>query len=149
MWITLTESDIQTGLTGPELTAAKTAVLASGQTGVLDEVLEQVTREVRGHVATCRDNTLGPAGTIPDELKGAAIDECVYRLCKRLPGKILLKQERTDAHKDAIALFARAAECKFTITQPDVASDEITASPPPPRWTTRAREFDRASQDGV
>lgn len=149
MWITLTEADLQTALTGPELTAAKTAALAAGQGSVLDDVFAQVTREVRGHVATCERNTLGPAGTIPDELLAAAVDECVYRLCKRLPGKVLLKQERSDAHDDAVALFNRAAECKFTLEQPAEASDETIATSPPPQWTTRDRKFDRDTQDGL
>lgn len=123
-WITLTEAHIATAITGPELTAAKGVVLATDQTPPLAEVLGQVTGYVRSRVGACDKNTLGPAGTIPDELLAAAIDLAIYRLTKRLPGKILAKQERIDAADKAEALMKDVAACSVALVQPETAGEQ-------------------------
>jgi hypothetical protein len=126
-WITLTEAHIATAITGPELTAAKSVVLATGQTPPLAEVLGQVTGYVRSRVGACDKNTLGPAGTIPDELLAAAIDIAIYRLTKRLPGKILAKQERIDAADKAESLMRDVAACNVALVQPETAGEQPSA----------------------
>lgn len=148
-WITLTEAHIATAITGPELTAAKSVVLVTDQTPPLAEVLGQVTGYVRSRVAACDKNTLGPSGTIPDELLAPAIDLAVYRLTKRLPGKILAKQERIDAADKAEALMRDVAACNLALVQPETAASEPMASTPAPRITARPRRFDSRAYDGA
>ena len=149
MWFTLTEADIATGITGPELTAAKTAAKAQGQTDPVPEVIAQVTREVRAHVAGCEDNNLGPTGMIPDECKSAAIDIAVYRLCKRIPGEALLKNARVEANKLAVTFLSSVAACKVSLEQPDNVSEEVTSGSPGPRWKGRDSQFSRRKQSGI
>ena len=132
MWKTLTESDIADGVNGPVLNAARTAALKAGQPDPLPTELARVTREVRGRVAACAKNTLGPAGMIPDEAETAAIDIVVYRLCKRV-GDALLKQSIVDAKTAAVAYLKDMATCAVAIEQPAEVSPEITAAPPTPR----------------
>jgi len=117
-YITLVEADLQSALTGPELNAVKTAALAAGQTGVVAEILSQVTTEVRARVAACAKNTLGESGTIPDECKSAAVDIAVYRIAKRLPGKVVLTDERNNANDNAIAFMRDVAKCDVAIVPP-------------------------------
>jgi hypothetical protein len=149
MWISVTESDLATALTGPELSAAKTAALKAAQADPVPEDIAQVTREVRGRVAACRSNQLGAAGTIPDECKAAAIDMVVYRLCKRVPGKALLTAERADAYDKAIAFMRDVANCNVAIEQPGTASEEVTSGAVAPKICRPCRQFTRGKQDGI
>lgn len=149
-WITLSESDLATAITGPELNAVKTAALRSGQDDPVAAELAQVTREVRGRVKACNCNTLGAAGTIPDECKTATIDICVYRLAKRLPAGVL-NPTREKANDQALAFLRDVAACDVVLEQPEsgTESDEISSSPPVPRICRPMRRFDRCDQDGI
>ena len=148
-WILLTSAHIATGLTGAEITAAQSAALVEGQTAPMPDVISQVSRYVRARVAACERNRLGEGETIPDELLAAAIDLAVYRLAKRLPGKILAKQERIDAATAAESLLKDVAACSVALAQPATASADPVASTPAPRFTVRPRQFDRGSFDGA
>lgn len=147
-WKTLTEADIADGVNGPVLNAARTAALKVAQPDPLPTELARVTREVRGRVAACSKNTLGPDGMIPDEAETSAIDIVVYRLCKRL-GSALLKPEIVEAKKMADDFLADMAVCKVAIQQPDVPSVEVTAAPASPKWKARRPQFSRRQQDGA
>lgn len=147
-WILLTSAHIATGLTGAELTAAQSAALVEGQTAPMADVISQVSRYVRARVAACERNRLGEGEAIPDELLAAAIDLAVYRLAKRLPGKILAKQERIDAATAAESLLKDVAACSVALAQPATASADPVASTPAPRFTVRPRRYDRAAFDG-
>lgn len=121
-WITLTEADVITKLSGPELAAMKTAALQAAQTNPLTEVITQVVREIRGYVAACQRNTLGDGDTIPDELLGAAVSRIRFELATRLPVASLLTQARTDANSQALTLLRDVAACKFLVIEPDTAA---------------------------
>lgn len=149
MWIALTEADVATGLTGPELTAAKTAALKVGQTDPVADVIDDVTREVRSRVAACKANSLGDAGMIPDECKGHAVSLCVFRLAKRLPRAVLLDEDRRTANTQAIAFLRDVAACDVALEQPETPSEEVVTKIPRPRWSARDREFKRSQQDGI
>lgn len=149
MWIELTEADVSTGLTGPELTAAKTAALKVAQTDPVAAVIEDVVREVRSRVAACSANSLGAAGMIPDECKGHAVSLCVFRLAKRLPKAVLLDEDRRAANTQAIAFLRDVGDCKVALEQPETASEEVVTKTPRPRWCARPRKFKSSQQDGV
>jgi len=150
-WITLVEDDLKSGLTGPELTAVKTAALAAGQPAVVAEILTQVTTEVRGRVAACARNVLGEAGTIPDECKSAAVDVAVYRICKRLPGKAVLTQERIDANNNAIEFLRDVARCDVAIVPPATEAPvaEQAGSTAAEVVTTTTRRFTKQGMNGL
>jgi hypothetical protein len=119
-WVTLTTGDFIQATAAPELSALRTAATEKGQPDPAIEVAENIVREIRGYCAGCPRNRLGPAGTIPAELKAAALDMFRWRLTLRLPGvKFLQDDARRAAYNDALALLAKVASCSFAIEQPD------------------------------
>jgi len=150
-YITLVESDLASGLTGPELTAVKTAALVAGQTGVVQEILDQVTTEVRARVAACAKNVLGEAGTIPDECESAAIDIAIYRICKRIPGRVVLTAERSDANANAIAFLRDVARCDVAIVPPTTAApgDEQAGGAAIENVSTTTKRYGRDKLSGL
>ena len=55
-------------------------------------MISDVTAEVRGYVR--RRNTLGQSGTLPKELKNAAIDIIIYRAANRLRKKAIAEDKK-------------------------------------------------------
>lgn len=130
-WVTITASEIQEQLTQPEYSAATTAATQAGQTAtsLTDAIIEDVIEFVRAKTRACPHNTLGDGATIPDEVKSFAIDECVYRLLKRLPqSSRLMDDNRVRGHEDFMRVLADLAACKLAIEQPATASDENTST---------------------
>lgn len=148
-WITITEDDVVTKLSGPENSALKTAALKSAQTNPLTEVIEQIVLEVRGHVAACERNTLGAGATIPDELLGAAINRIRFELATRLPVSSLLNEDRKEANRQAIALLQRVAECKFLVVQPEEAAEDQAGGPAVEVVDETCRRFKRNQMEGL
>jgi len=149
MWITLVEADVLRKLAAPELEAARTAVLAVGQADPLAGVISEITREVRSRVAACDRNTLGAAGTIPDECETAALARIRFELSGRLPGGVLMDEDRRTANENAIAFLRDVAACKVALEQPETASEEVTSRPPSPSICRPRRKFDRCDQEGI
>jgi hypothetical protein len=145
MWTTITDAHILGKSAGGEVAAAREAALADGQTDPVPGIVEQVVREVRAAVATCERNTLGPVGTIPDELLGAALNRIRFECATRLPGGALMDEDRRTANRDALRMIERAAECKVTIEQPDTASPEVIASGASLQVATNNRRVARRS----
>lgn len=128
-WITLTAADLLGKFAGAEDDAARTAALAVGQADPVPGIIEQVVREVRGYVAGCAQNNVGPEGTIPDELKGAALNRIRFECSTRIPGGALMDEDRRASNRDALALLRDVAACRLAITQPETVSPEIIAGP--------------------
>ncbi|MCS6244633.1 MAG: hypothetical protein H2172_16245 [Opitutus sp.] len=147
-WITLTEANVLTKLSGPELTALKTAALGSGQINPLPEITSQIVREVRGYVRGCAGNTLGSGETIPDELLGPAITRIRFELATRLPVSSLLTEDRRSANANALALLRDVASGKFFVVTPAVPTTEATSTPSP-SWSGRERTTTRSQQAGL
>lgn len=147
-WITLTEPNVITKLSGPEIAAMKTAALQPAQVNPLPGVISQVVKEIRGYVAACERNVLGAGETIPDELEGAAISRIRFELATRLPVASLLTEDRRTANANALTLLRDAAACRFLIVSPATpTTDEI--STPSPRYSARDKTATRAQQDGL
>lgn len=125
MWKAITETEVRTRLTGPEMTALKSAALAEGQTDPLPEIISQVTGEVRGYIAACPSNRLGPAGTLPPQLEGAALSLIRYRLATRLPTDRLLTDARKRDQEQAVQLCRDVAACRFMVERPPETGPEV------------------------
>lgn len=148
-WITLTENDVVTKLSAPELAALKTAALQTEQTDPLPEVIAQVVSEVRGYVAACERNVLGTGSTIPDELLGAAINRIRFELATRLPVRSLLTEERVKANDQAITLLRDAAACRFLVTAPETAAPDQPGGPAVEIVSKSRRRFTRHQLEGL
>jgi phage gp36-like protein len=131
-WAALTADEIKTRLSGPELAALQTAALATGQTDPLPDVLLQVTDEIRGYIAARND--LGPSGTLPSQVRAAAIAIVRWRLAGRLSlgtaGSMLQGEARKKEYEDALQLLKDIAAGKFAVEQPDVTGPETRPVPP-------------------
>lgn len=148
-WITLTEDDVITKLSGPETAALKTAALQAAQGDPLPEVIEQVVKEIRGYVAACERNTLGAGETIPDELKGAAISRIRFELATRLPVASLLTEDRRTANANAISLLKDVARCGFLLVQPETPAEDQAGGPGITVVTKTCRKFSRDDMRGL
>lgn len=152
-WITFaSDSDFLAACASPEISALRTSATARGQADPLAAIAAALVEEIRGHVAACRRNKMGASGTIPSELKNAAMDIFRYRATLRLPGmKVLQDDARRGAYTDAIRLLERAADCRLNIEQP-AAGEESTqqlASVPPPATGDIREDFSGANQAGA
>lgn len=149
MWITITESDIERRLTGGEFTAVREAALSDGQPDPLPEEIASAVRRVRGSVAACSKNSVGPDGTIPDELEDAFLAILRYKLLTRFPEIGLISQDRRQEYEDALALLKDCARCDFAVEQPAEPEPEKTTSSLPPAISAPGRRFTRRQQDGA
>lgn len=124
-WITPTETDILTRVSGPELDAFRTAALASGQSDPVPPLIVSVVNMMRGYISRCGnvDMTTKDAGTIPTSGLHAFLDIIVPTIQGRPAGAVIEGTNgiRLDARGDAMKWLTAAARC-------DIAVDEI---PPP------------------
>ena len=146
-WISITEDDVLTRVSGPEAQAYRTAAKASGQEDPLPEVIAAVVDEVRGYVSACRENSLGADGKIPPRLKHTALAMIRWRLINRLPirSEALLDTRRHD-NDEAIRLLQRVAECKYRVEDPDTGESTQILKP---TISGRKRKFGRDNQRGI
>lgn len=149
MWIEVTEAQVIAKLSGPEISAMKTAALQAAQANPLTEVIAQVVLEIRGYVAACPRNKLGDGSTIPDELLGAAVSRIRFELATRLPVASLLTEDRRSANKDALRLFEQVAACKFLLVQPETADADQPAGPAVQTVSTTSRKYGRDKLSGI
>jgi len=126
-WRLLIEADILTGLTGAETAAFTTAALKAGQANPLQEVIDQVTQEMRGHIADCERNALAAGVTLPDRCVLHAVAIVRYRLMSRLGLRVA--DGREQEYRDARRFLERVSECKVRIERPagEVAEEESSA----------------------
>ena len=148
-WITLTPNDLTERLTAPEYSAIKTAATGSFGNPVPD-VLAGVVAEVRGRVAACARNRLGPEGTIPEELRATALAIARWRVLSRLPGVGSLQDDaRRHEYQDALALLGDVAACRFAIVQPAETADGETGGAAAELAVSSRRRTSAASLEGL
>ena len=138
-WFLLSSETLQPKVNGPELSALRAAALRGGHPDPLQEILSEVVQEIRGYVAA-GGFALGPAGSIPENLLGAALAMIRYRLYTRLPGARSITDARWHDNEDALMLLRQVARGHFQITE---------EAPPGPLVTPREEWFGRADSEGV
>lgn len=147
-WIAITESELLTVLSAPELEGYREAALADAQPDPVEPTIAQVVDLVRGYVAACSRNLLGAEGTIPSKLIAPAID----LIAVRVPGRVgkSPKPGRKDAGEAAIKLLEQVAACKYALEEPTVPSEEqASVSVGKPSFSGRARRDVRRESDGL
>lgn len=148
-WRALTETDIKTRLSGPELAAFRAVALATGQTDPVAAVITQVTDLVRGYIAACPSNRLGEEGTIPTKLIGPSVDMMVIEIQSRAAGKVIDPDgNRKEANRTAMSILRDVAACRFGIEAPEDESEEQAANNTP-TFFGREFAFQRTHQDGI
>lgn len=142
-WIVPSENDLGERLAAAELTALQNA--ATGAHGnTVPDIMTSVVAEVRGRVAANKQNRLGAAGTIPEELRSAALAIARWRALSRLPSLRSLQDDaRRMEYTDALALLASVARGEFAIEQPEDPIDVDTAGIPDPAVGDPRSEFER------
>jgi len=124
-WAALTVEDVQTRLSGDELTLLRTKVLASGQTDPTSEIISKVTNAIRGYIAV--RYSLGAAGTLPPEIHDAAIAIVRWRMIGRISigtsGAMSASEQRKAEHDSAWATVKEIPKGEFAIEQPDPADE--------------------------
>lgn len=148
-WIIITEDDVITKLSGPEKAAMNSAALQALQVAPLPEVIKQVTLEIRGYVAACKTNILGPLGTIPEELLGTAISRIRFELATRLPVPSLLTDDRRTANADALTRLRDVAGCDFAIVGPTDPAAEQPGGPATQLISASPRKATRQKLSGL
>lgn len=148
-WITITPELILGKFAGAEDEAARSAALATGQADPVPDLIEQITREVRGYVAACGRNQLGPAGTIPDELLGAALNRLRFEMAGRLPGGSLMDEDRRTANANALSMLRDVAACRIAVVQPDTVSPEVVSGAAVQVATKTTRVATREKMRGI
>lgn len=139
-WREITEDDVREKLTDAELAAVG---------GVLYEGITSITNKVRGYVASSGAEMDANPATLPDRLIGDACAVLIVDLYIRLGGTLVdPKGHRKDSKEQALRLFGRVADGKYSIEDP-TSGEESNASTTPTYKPTRTRQFDRRSQDGI
>lgn len=124
-WRALTEADVLTKLSSPELEAFRATAIADGQADPITAAIASVTDLVRGYVASNSKNTVdSETDTIPDRLISAAVDILVVDIPARAAGlQIDSEDARAKAKAQAIRLLEQVAADKFSITDPVSGSE--------------------------
>ncbi len=125
-WRALTEADLNSALSGPELASYRALATGAGMADPVQPALDRTTTEVRGYVAGCERNALGEEGTIPLECLGAACDLAAWYIISGLPiNDASIVDTRKERKVDAIRFLDRVSKCSVKIAQPITESDEI------------------------
>jgi len=129
-WIALTSTKLKELMAGAEFTAVTSAARAAGQEAdtLVDNALARVVQTARGYIG--RRYSLGPDGTVPDEVEGACLDMARVNVLTRLPNlKTLLSKERTQAAKDGYDLLRAISRGEFVIVESDTPADSQPGAP--------------------
>lgn len=147
-WITIIEADLLTAISGPELAGFRDAALADGQADPVAPTIAQVIELVRGYVGACKNNSLGPTGTIPKKLLPPALD----LIAVRIPGRVgkSPKAGRKDAAEAATTLLQQVAKCMFDIEEPiEFSAEQPVTGTGRPSFSGRRRRNVRGEHDGI
>lgn len=145
-WITLVKADLQNAVNDSELEALLNTALANGQSDPTAAVLADVTGDVRGYVR--RRNTLGPAGTIPSEVKLAAVDIAAYRIASRVSNSDTAKAWK-QAHDDGIKKLEGVAKGEIYVSAPLTPTTDVTSAPLPQTGEPRNHGFGYEQERGL
>jgi hypothetical protein len=145
-WINITKSDIQASYNDTTLEAMLSVATANGQSDPTTTLIPDVTMEVRAYVRS--RNTLGPAGTVPQELKNAAVDIICYRVAQRIAGGDEAKNWKA-ANDQAMDKLKAVARGDFKVSAPDTPTTDVTSAPSPAMPPHVPRRFGWDEERGI
>lgn len=148
-WVTIAVSDLNDYLVAAQVTALRSAALASGQADPFANVMRDVVNEIRFKVQSCAANKLSATPlTIPPELKKFACYLILESMQGRIPALKLTEDQKTQAER-AVTQVNRVADCRDKVTQPDDPILEPTTAANSPRIESKTLKFSRCDQEGI
>jgi hypothetical protein len=129
-WVTLSSTHVLARLTTDERDAFE-AVGEDSSTDKLAGIIAQVTALVRTKVASCAQNTMGPAGTIPDGCIYHAVSLCRAGLVASQPTQEGVTDPRAVETREANRFLDQVAKCDVLIEAPDGGFPGETADATP------------------
>jgi len=129
-WIQLTADHIRDRLSANELETWDDAGQDEGNVvSRIPGIIDQAVGLIRGRVATCRDNQLGAAGLIPEELLWAGATIAKYMMLNSIPAVgDSAQSERSEENRRAYDMLEQAADCKLLIANDDGTTANQVAS---------------------
>jgi hypothetical protein len=113
-WITPTEANILTRLSGAEMGAFRSAALGTAQADPVAAQITTVVDFIRGYLRRCSQHTMGADGTIPKEALSVFLDLIVPIIQMRPAGALIDSSGiRMDARSDANKWLTAAAKCEI------------------------------------
>lgn len=146
MWINLTTDDLRDKLSEAEYAAITTASLRDGRTGP-QVIAEEIDTTVSDVVSYCPGER-GEVGTLPDELKDAALIILRHKVFTRIPGmKKFLDEGRMKEYENANEKLLHASKGIKRISPPtapaaateQASGDRMTTISANPRRNTRSK----------
>lgn len=144
-WRAITEADVLSKMSSPELEAFRATAIAGGQADPITTAIDQVTELVRGYVGSNSKNTVDTDNPtfIPERLISPAVDILVVDIPARAAGvQIDPEDARAKAKAQAVRLLERVADNKFSIDDPVTGNESSSggASVVNPRTQRVTRE---------
>lgn len=124
-WIALTDDHIKARLAYDELIAIESTGGEDGAACRLEGIIVQVTALIRAKVAGCHKNTLGTAGTIPEECLHAAATIAKHDIRASLPSHGGEDEGglRKEEYREAMNFLNSVSKCEIGITDEGGAVD--------------------------
>ena len=127
-WITLTDKDAASRFVQYEWEAMTATARESGVGDVIQRSIDRVTTRVRSYIRSCHQNTLGPDGTIPDELHSAAVALLMEDIATNLPASgVIMDEGRRMTVSEAKAELKMVARCELLVALSDTTSTNSPA----------------------
>lgn len=148
-WRAITDDDLFSGMNVNEITAVRTKALNDGQSDPIPEVVDQVTKDIREAIRSCKDNRLAPTAThIPAAAILHAVPIIRHRLGTRFAGLIKSGDDRLEEYRRANKYLDMVASCARAVER--WGADESSPAPQVgPYISARSRRFRRHDQDGI
>ncbi len=148
MWRAMTEADLLQRISGTELETMRAVLLGDTQDDPVAAQIALTTDLVRGFIAACRENRMGPGGTLPSGLILLAADICIVDLNTRAGGVLIDdSKQRAKARDTAVDILRNdVATCRYAIEDPDTGAHGSATGP---AFTIPKRQWTPAHQDGI
>jgi phage gp36-like protein len=149
MWRIPTTDDFRDAILEDELTAWQSASVAEGKDPTAKALANAVGR-FRAALRKGYTGTLGPAGSLPDDLIPQAMHLAVYYFLAGRGGDSVSDGRRT-LYQDALRYAERIEDGKASFTDPDDTEAEAVPSDsfPKPAFRPKARLLTRDDQAGL
>jgi len=127
-WITLTDKDAASRFAIYEWEAMTATARDSGVGDVIQRSIDRVTARVRSYIRSCHQNTLGPDGTIPDELHSAAVALLMEDIATNLPASgVIMDEGRRMTVSEAKSELKMVAKCELLVALSETTSTNSPA----------------------